>query len=151
MQALIGVLTSLALSACTAPPGAPGIAGAPGATGAPGQAGTPGPRGATGGGAYVSRADSYCNQTIQDLYVADGGVHNGFVDSVAECDDGRDLPLTGSCAGPQGNDLSLTESIPLWYPADPRARWGCRWTFNPGSPDRDVFQVRTTICCVKNR
>lgn len=124
------------------PKGDTGLRGNDGDPGQPGQPGAPGPM---GGGLYTSHADVYCNEVLTAPLV------NNVPTAVAQCNDGDDLALTGSCSGTSNVNAYLQENRPnVWQSVGTTPEWRCTWPFRTGTPVA-LTDIRATICCIRKQ
>lgn len=156
---LLAIVPLFTLAACTekGPQGEPGPQGPQGEQGPKGDTGIQGPKGDKGdkgdigmtgpggGGLYTSHADVYCNEVTISTVSGNSAV------AAAQCDDGDDLGLAGSCSGTADVNAYLHESRPnVWQSVGVRAEWRCTWPFRTGTPAA-LTDIRATICCIRKQ
>jgi hypothetical protein len=123
-------------------PGPAGPVGAQGPQGPQGPIGLQGAQGPPGNGWYMSHSDLYCRTAV-----GANAANNWTL--TAECDDARDLGLTGSCYGQGRADAYVADSHPFFTSTGQTAKWTCIWSF-AGTPV-DLPNATSQVCCILHR
>src|SRR5229473_4851697 len=115
---------------------------AQGPQGPQGPTGPQGSQGPPGNGWYMSHSDLYCRTAV-----GANAANNWTL--TAECDDARDLGLTGSCYGQGRADAYVADSHPFFTSTGQTAKWTCIWSF-AGTPV-DLPNATSQVCCILHR